>query len=152
MSVTYFRPSAIKKEVDMALTREQLIEMAVDKYFIGSNNHDAAQMCSVLSEDCVMRFSAAKYVYYGRKAIFDHLDDFATSFKIVNFHSFVNVVDVPSQSIAVRFQVDLEDHEGDKLTMFNCNFFQANEDGLFNDCLIFNSAPIKKGFEVGSAV
>ena len=55
MSVTYFRPSAIKKEVDMALTREQLIEMAVDKYFIGSNNHDAAQMCSVLSEDCVMR-------------------------------------------------------------------------------------------------
>ena len=136
----------------MALTREQLIEMAVDKYFIGSNNHDAAQMCSVLSEDCVMRFTAAKYIYYGREAIFAHLDDFAKSFKTVNFHSFVNVVDVPSQSIAVRFQVDLEDHDGEELSMSNCNFFQANDEGLFEDCLIFNSAPIQKGFEVGSAV
>lgn len=135
----------------MALTREQLIDMAVDQYFIGSNNHDPHAMCAPLSEDCVMWFSAAKYIYQGRKAIFDHLQDFATSFKIVNFHKFVNVVDVESQSIAVRFQVDIEDYDGDKMTMMNCNYFHANEDGLFNQVMIFNNKPIQKGFEVGSA-
>ena len=36
--------------------------------------------------------------------------------------------------------------------MSNCNSFQANDDGLFNDCLIYNSAPLEKGFEAGSAV
>ena len=136
----------------MALTREQLIEMAVDKYFIGCNEHNRDQVCSVLSEDCVMRFSSAKYVYDGRPSIYEHMQDFMTSFKVINFHNFVSIVDVETQSIAVRFQVTLEDHEGDAFTMNNCNFFKANEAGLFEDCLIFNSAPLQKGFEVGSAV
>ena len=136
----------------MALTREQLIDMAVDQYFEGSNNHDATAMVAPLSEDCVMWFNAAKYIYKGKKAIYDHLEDFAKSFKIVRFHKYIKVVDVENQSIAVRFQVDLEDYEGDKLTMRNCNFFHANEDGLFYEVAIFNSAPIQKGFEVGSAV
>ncbi len=136
----------------MALTREQLIEMAVDKYFIGANENDAQKMCSVLSDDCVMRFTAAKYRYDDHDAIMVHLNEFTSTYKVVNFRNFVNVVDVKSQSIAVRFQVDLEDHDGEKLSMSNCNFFQANEDGLFNDCLIFNSAPLQKGFEAGSVV
>lgn len=136
----------------MALTREELIEMAVDKYFIGCNIHDREQVCSVLSEDCVMRFSSAKYIYDGREPIYVHMEEFMRSFKVINFHNFVEVVDVDSQSIAVRFQVTLEDHEGDAFTMNNCNYFQANEEGLFNDCLIFNSAPLQKGFEAGSAV
>lgn len=136
----------------MALTREQLIDMAVDQYFEGSNNHDPAAMVAPLSDDCLMWFNAAKYVYEGKKAIFDHLEDFAKSFKVVHFHDYIKVVDVESQSIAVRFQVDLEDYEGDKFTMRNCNYFHANQDGLFYEVVIFNSAPIQKGFEVGSAV
>jgi len=135
----------------MALTREQLIEMAIDKYFIGCNNHDKEQVCSVLSEDCVMHFSAAKYVYDGRKPIHDHMQDFMANFKVINFHNFVSIVDVETQSIAVRFQVTLEDFDGDAFTMNNCNFFKANTDGLFNDCMIFNSGPLQKGFEVGSS-
>lgn len=136
----------------MALTREQLIDMAVEQYFEGSNNNDAHAMVAPLSDDCVMWFNAAKYIYHGKKAIFDHLDDFAKSFKIVHFHKYVKVVDVENQSIAVRFQVDLEDIDGEKLSMRNCNFFHANDEGLFYEIVIFNSAPIQKGFEVGSAV
>ena len=136
----------------MALTREQLIEMAVDKYFIGANKNDAEEMCRVLSKDSVMRFTSAKYRYEGWDSILIHLQEFTSTFKVINFHEFVNVVDVQNQSIAVRFQVHLEDYDGEKLMMSNCNFFQANDDGLFNDCLIYNSAPLEKGFEAGSAV
>lgn len=136
----------------MVLTREQLIEMAVDKYFIGANNNNAEKMCSVLSENSIMRFTSAKYRYVGCSSILTHLNEFTSTFKIINFHDFVNVVDVQSQSIAVRFQVHLTDHDGEKLMMSNCNYFQANDDGLFDDCLIYNSAPLQKGFEAGSAV
>ena len=136
----------------MALTREQLIDMAVEQYFEGSNNHDAHSMVGPLSDDCVMWFNAAKYLYKGKTAIFDHLDDFAKNFKVVHFHKYVKVVDVENQSIAVRFQVDLEHNDGDKVSMQNCNYFHANEEGLFYEIVIFNSAPIQKGFEVGSAV
>ena len=135
----------------MALTREQLIDMAVEQYFEGSNNHDAHSMVGPLSDDCVMWFNAAKYIYHGKAAIFDHLDDFAKSFKVVKFHKYVTVVDVESQSIAVRFIVDLEDYDGEKLSMRNCNYFHANEEGKFYEVAIFNSAPIQKGFEVGSS-
>tara|TARA_Y100000385_G_scaffold172003_1_gene178138 strand:+ start:905 stop:1315 length:411 start_codon:yes stop_codon:yes gene_type:complete len=136
----------------MALTREELIEMAVDRYFIGANKNDADEMCSVLSEDSVMRFTSAKYLYKGHKSILIHLNEFTSTFKIINFHNFVNVVDVQSQSIAVRFQVYLEAYDSEKIMMNNCNFFQANGEGLFNDCLIYNSAPLEKGFQAGSAV
>lgn len=136
----------------MALTREQLIEMAVDKYFIGCNKNDPEQICSVLSSDCVMRFSAAKFIYDGHAAIYEHMQEFTTTFKVIDFRNFTNIVDVESQSIAIRFQVTLEDYDGVSITMNNCNFFQADENGLFNDCMIFNSGPLQKGFEAGSAV
>ena len=136
----------------MALTREQLIELAIDKYFIGANKNDALAMCNVFSEDGVMRFSSAQYIYQGYESLLIHFKEFTSTFKIIKFHDFVSVVDVQSQSIAVRFQVYLEDYDGEKLMMSNCNYFQANAEGLFNDCLIFNSAPLQKGFESGSAV
>lgn len=136
----------------MALTREQLVELAVDKYFIGCNNHDREQVCSVLSKDCVMHFSAAKFRYDSHEAIDVHMAEFMANFKVINFHNFTSIVDVDSQSIAVRFQVTLEDHDGVSITMNNCNFFQADKKGLFNDCMIFNSGPLQKGFEAGSAV
>lgn len=136
----------------MALTREQLIEMAVGKFFTGGNNNDAEGMCSPLSDDCVMRFTSAKYVYEDYKSILIHLQEFTSTFKTINFHNFVCIADVDAQSIAVRFQIHLEDYEGEKTMMSNCNFFQANDDGLFNDVLIYNSAPLQKGFEAGSAV
>ena len=136
----------------MPLTRDQLVDMAVGTFFTGANKNDAERMCSPLSEDCVMRFTSAKYIYQDYKSILVHLKEFTATFKIINFHDFVSVADVKSQSIAVRFQVHIEDYEGEKTMMSNCNFFQANDAGLFNDILIYNSAPLQKGFEAGSAV
>ena len=62
----------------------------------------------------------------------------------------VSVVDVEKQIVATHFIVTLVDKNGDKLEMNNCNFFTANKDGIFDDVLIFNSAPLKAGFEAGS--
>ena len=52
----------------MSLTRDELIEIAVDKYFIGLNEHNVPKATDIMSEDCIMRFSAAKFRYEGRPA------------------------------------------------------------------------------------
>ena len=136
----------------MSLTRDELIEIAVDKYFIGLNEHNVPKATDIMSEDCIMRFSAAKFRYEGRAANIVHLTEFTTTYKIINFHNFVNIVDPEAQSIATRFHIDLLAHDGDTLSMSNCNWFEFNADGLISDILIYNAAPLQKGFEAGSVV
>ena len=136
----------------MSLTREKMIDMAVNKYFVGLNNHNVKSATDVMSEDCLMWFTAAKYRYEGRAANITHLTEFTESFKVIDFHNFINVVDVNNRSIATRFHIDLTDHDDELLSMSNCNWFQFDEQGLIKDILIYNSAPLQKGFEAGSAV
>ncbi len=134
----------------MPLSRAKLINLAVEKYFIGCNNHDHQAVIDTFAENCVMKFSSAKYQYNGRTALSVHFKEFLDTFKLVNFHNFENVVDYQNQSIASQFTVDLEAHDGEKISMTNCNFFHVNSAGLFDMIMIYNSAPLQKGFEAGS--
>lgn len=135
----------------MSLTREQLIETSVEKFFKGMNNKDVASATDIMAEDCLMRFSAAKYRYEGRPANVVHLTEVTQTFSKIYFHNFVSVVDVQQQAIATRFNVELTDLEGEVLAMSNSNWFQFNEAGLVSEILIYNAAPLQKGFEAGSA-
>ena len=136
----------------MALTRSEMVNIAVQKYFIGLNNKDVPSATDIMDENSVMWFSAAKYRYEGRAANIVHLTEFTKTFETVHFHNFINVVDVEQQAIATRFHVDLTDFDGVLLSMSNCNWFQFNDVGLIKDILIYNAAPLQKGFESGSAV
>ena len=133
------------------LTRDALIKLAEVDYFTGCNNHDIETILATMSDDCVMRFTAAKYQYNGAEAMRAHFTDFLSNFPSINFHRFVSVVDVEKQTVATHFIVTLIDKAGEKLEMNNCNFFVANKDGVFDDVLIFNASPLKAGFEAGSA-
>lgn len=135
----------------MALSREQLVEIAVEKFFKGMNNKDVASATDIMADDCLMRFSAAKYRYEDREANIVHLTEVTETFSKIYFHKFVSVVDVPQQAIATRFNVELTDLEGEVLVMSNSNWFQFNEAGLVKEILIYNAAPLQKGFEAGSA-
>ena len=133
------------------LSRDELIALSHTAYFDGCNSHDLEGILATMSADCVMRFTAASYTYIGADAMRAHFNDFLSNFPTINFHNYVSVVDVELQTIATHFTVTLIDKNGDTLEMRNCNFFTTDENGLFNDVLIFNSAPLKAGFEAGSA-
>ena len=135
----------------MPLTREQLINTAVEKFFKGMNNKNVKSATDIMDEDCIMRFSAAKFRYEGRAANIVHLTEVTETFERIYFHNFVSIVDEKQQAIATRFQVELTDFENETLSMSNCNWFQFNEAGLVSDILIYNAAPLQKGFEAGSA-
>jgi hypothetical protein len=134
----------------MALSREQLIDLAISRYFGGHNLHDEAHVLKAIAKNCVVRFNASHHQFSGYEAIKLHTRDFMESFAVIKFHSFENVVDVDVQAIASRFTVELTDVSGAVTVMKNCNFFRVNKDGLFDDILIFNSASLDKGFRDGN--
>ena len=132
------------------LTDDAMIKLAETDYFRGCNAHDLETVLATMSDDCVMRFSAAKYTYVGGDAMRTHFKDFFSNFPSINFHNFISSVDIERQLIATHFTVSLVDNAGKPLDMHNCNFFRLNDDGLFEDVLIFNASPLKEGFEAGS--
>jgi hypothetical protein len=130
-------------------SRETLIEMAIE-FFLSMNDNNAAKAVTHMAENCKMHFAAAKYIYPDKAAIQAHLQDTANVFETINFHKFHTVADVEDQSVACRFHVELTNYDGETTAMKNSNWFMCNDEGLFEEILIFNSGPLKEGFEVGS--
>lgn len=135
----------------MTLTREQLESRCIDGFFKRLNAHDLDGVMANIAEDCEMRIPSSNFTYTGKAALRTHLEDFLTSFPVVNFRDFIPVVDPVTRRAAIRFAISLVDDEGEETHMSNCNFFEVTEDGLLNDILIYASAPLSKGFEVGNS-
>ncbi|MBX2846767.1 MAG: nuclear transport factor 2 family protein [Acidiferrobacterales bacterium] len=133
------------------LTREELISLAVDDYFIGCNKHNHAQVMSTMSNDCLMHFPAARFRYEGHAALSTHFEDFLGNFKDIKFHNFTNITDSETQSIVSYFNIDLIDHDGAEIKMKNCNIFHCDDQGLFNEIIIYNTQALDKGFQEGNS-
>lgn len=134
----------------MPLTRAQLADLAINRYFIGFNNHDVESVMDTFAEDCIMTFSAADREFEGLESLREHTVEFIETFPTINFHNFQSVIDARPQTIAVRFIVQLIDADGEELVMNNCNFFKVNRAGLFTEVAIFNAGKLDKGFRAGN--
>ena len=134
----------------MPLKRDDLIDLAVNQYFIGFNNHNVESVMNTFADNCIMTFSAADREFEGLESLREHTVEFIETFPTINFHNFQSVVDARPQTIAVRFIVQLIDHEGEELVMNNCNFFKVNRAGKFTEVAIFNAGKLDKGFRAGN--
>lgn len=134
----------------MPLTKAQLEDIAVNRYFIGFNKHDEDSVMNTFADDCIMTFSAADREFEGLDSLLEHTRDFMDTFPTINFHNFQSVIDAKAQTIAVRFIVQIIDHDGEEMVMNNCNFFKVNRAGLFTEVAIFNSGKLDKGFRAGN--
>lgn len=135
----------------MSISREQLITAGVETFFKKLNAHDLDAVMENIAEDCEMRIPSSNFTYTGKAALRDHLDDFLSSFPVINFRDFIVVADPVESRLAVRFNISLTEEDGTETHMSNCNFFEVDKDGRLVDILIFASAPLSKGFEVGSS-
>lgn len=134
----------------MTRTREQLIASCIDGFFEMLNAHDLEGVMRGIADECEMRIPSSNFTYTGKAALRDHLQDFITSFPVIHFRDFIVAADSDANRVAVRFNISLIDDEGAETHMSNCNFFEIGSDGRLNDILIFASAPLSKGFEVGN--
>lgn len=135
----------------MPLTREQVLAAGIDNFFLQLNAHDLEGVMAGIADECEMRIPSSNFTYTGKQALRDHLEDFITSFSTINFRDFISVADVEQRRLAVRFNISLIEEDGTETHMSNCNFFEIDERGLLTDILIYASAPLSKGFEVGSS-
>lgn len=134
----------------MTKSREQLIEYCIAGFFEMLNAHDLDGVMRGIAEDCEMRIPSGNFTYSGKDALRDHLEDFIQSFPTIHFRNFITAADSQENRVAVRFNISLIDDDGEETNMSNCNFFEVGEDGRLEDILIFASAPLSKGFEVGN--
>lgn len=135
----------------MTMTRDELVTCGVERFFKGMNARDLDMVMSHMHDDVEMRIPSSNFTYTGKEALREHLQDFLDNFPVVNFHNFVSSADVEDRRLAVRFDIWITDHEGEQTKMQNCNWFEVTEDRKLIDILIFASAPLSKGFEVGSS-
>ncbi|MEP5379901.1 MAG: nuclear transport factor 2 family protein [Erythrobacter sp.] len=135
----------------MSLTREQVLAAGIDNFFLQLNARDLEGVMVGIADECEMRIPSSNFTYTGKQALRDHLEDFITSFSTINFRDFISVADVDQRRLAVRFNISLIEGDGTETHMSNCNFFEIDESGRLTDILIFASAPLSKGFEVGSS-
>jgi hypothetical protein len=132
------------------LTRDELEDIAVNRFFLAQNRRDLATVYASLAEDCVMRMPSNGFVYDGFAALKIHLEDVHQTFPKVDFSDFVCTIDTDAQRIAAHFRVVLTDTEGVDFVMRNANLFSINSSGLLEEIIIYTSAPVSKGFHVGS--
>ncbi|MEL7188486.1 MAG: nuclear transport factor 2 family protein [Pseudomonadota bacterium] len=135
----------------MTFTREDLIQAGVENFFKKLNAHDLDGVMEGIADECEMRIPSSGFTYTGKVALREHLQDFLDSFPVVNFRDFVVVSDPVESRLAVRFNISLIEEDGTETHMSNCNFFEIDDSGHLSDILIFASAPLSKGFEVGSS-
>ncbi len=134
----------------MNQAREQLVATCINGFFEMLNAHDLEGVMQGIADDCEMRIPSSNFTYTGKAALRDHLEDFIQSFPSIHFRDFVTAADPQENRVAIRFNISLIDDEGEETHMSNCNFFEIREDGQIEDILIFASAPLSKGFEVGN--
>lgn len=135
----------------MPLTRAQLEDLAVNRYFLAVNRREMDTIMDTFADDCVMRFPGRAFRYNDKAALKVHFEDFLSNFPVVHFRDFLVAADEQAQTVAVTFLIDLTDHDGEVTKMNNINFFRVDPDGLFSEIIIYASGNIQKGFEEGSA-
>ncbi|QLC22658.1 nuclear transport factor 2 family protein [Parasphingopyxis sp. CP4] len=134
----------------MPLTREALINLAVDGYFGNVGRRDIAALLDNLADGVAMAVPSLGIRFRDKQAIADHFVDFLDAYSKVEVDDFAVTADIETQSVAVRFRITLTPSNGDESReMRNCNFFEIDETGKIADITNYMSGQIEAGFHAG---
>ena len=120
------------------LSREQLIDLATQKYF---SNVDSKNMQAVLDcchEDVAFTIQTDNLTHNGHIGVRKMFDNLFNNFDEIWHGDFDVAADVETQTICARFNVYLKDPQGNETHLRNCNFWYV-EDGKFRRVFVFMS-------------
>jgi ketosteroid isomerase-like protein len=145
-------PPQDRPQARMPLSRDELIDLAVNRYFGNVARRDMAGVMAIFAQDAVMRVMTLGARYQGKAAIKAHFDEFLAVYAQAQFADFQPTADVAGQSVAVRFTITLTPADGSAaITMTNCNFFDLGPYGQVQNVSIYMSAAPSRGFDAGHA-
>ncbi len=118
---------------------EYYVDMVENKYFGKVDQKDLAATLDCFTEDAVFTIQSAFTTHEGRdtsiKGMFERLFD---HYVVIVHKDFWHVVDEGHQCCASRFNVELEDKNGKRTSLSNCNFFYL-ENGKFKRVYVYMS-------------
>ena len=132
------------------MDRDALIAAAVDGYFGRVARRDLEGVLANFTAASVMDVPTLGIGYRGKAAIRAHFEDFLAAYPSVRFAEFRPTADAAGRSVAVRFVVTLTGHDGETISMRNCNFFDLDADGRFDRVTIYTTAAPDAGFGAGA--
>lgn len=120
------------------LTREQLIDLATQKYF---GNVDRKAMQPVLDcchEDVSFTIQTDHLTHSGHVGVRKMFENLFGGYEQIWHGDFEVAADVETQTVCARFNVLLTDAQGVETHLRNCNFWYV-EDGKFRRVFVFMS-------------
>lgn len=121
------------------IDRDYLIDLAVNRYFANVDKKNLEPVLDCFNPDAFLCVQTQPIVHEGRdqgvKAMFETL---FSSYKTIWHGNFEHTVDAEAERISSRFDVILEDDNGGKVELHNCNHWYC-KDGRFQRVYVFMS-------------
>ena len=119
-------------------SREQLIDLAVQKYF---GNVDRKNMQAILDcchEDVAFTIQTDNLTHSGHAGVRKMFDNLFGNYETIWHGDFEVAADAETQTVSARFNVFLKDAQGNETRLRNCNFWYV-EDGKFRRVFVYMS-------------
>lgn len=125
-------------QYEPTLSRAQLIDLALQRYFANVDRKDMAAVLDCFHEEALFCVQTAHTRHSGKNEIRRMFEDFFAAWADILHKDFVCTVDEKNGRITASFEAVLTGHDGRKVNFFNTNFWRIRE-GKFQEVYVYFS-------------
>lgn len=125
-------------QYEPTLSREELIDLAINKYFGSVDKKDIEATLACFNEEALMCTQTSFDRHAGKPAIRRMFEDFLGAWETIVHRDFTCTVDETNGRITASFIADLTDADGNVTTFHNTNFWRVR-DGRFQEVYVYFS-------------
>ena len=125
-------------QYEPTLTRAQLIDLAIHRYFANVDRKDMEAVLDCFHDEALFCVQTAFIRHAGKAELRRMFEDFFGAWARIVHKDFTYTVDEINGRIAASFEAVLTGHDGRKVTFFNTNFWRIRE-GKFQEVYVYFS-------------
>ncbi len=125
-------------QYEPALSRDQLIDLALHRYFAAVDRKDMDAALACFHDEALFTVQTSHTRHAGKAAIVRMFEDFFAAYATIVHRDFTCTVDAAHGRIAASFEAVLTGHDGTVTTLNNTNFWRLR-DGRFQDVHVYMS-------------
>ena len=125
-------------QYEPTLTREQLIDLAIQRYFANVDNKDMEAVLACFHDEALFCVQTAFTRHAAKAQLRRMFEDFFGAWETIVHKDFVCTVDEKNGRISASFEAVLTGHDGRIVTFFNTNFWRIRE-GRFQEVYVYFS-------------
>lgn len=120
------------------LNREQLVDLAIHRYFASVDRKDLGAVLDCFHENAMLTVQTAYTTHVGHAGLHRMFTDFFAAFETIIHRDFTCTVDEKNGRIAACFVAELVGHDGGRTLLENTNFWRVRG-GRFQEVYVYMS-------------